>query len=424
MSQSKKVMILSHIPVRDEMGDVMLANYLGQVGGANVWKYPILGKPKEAICLIKPDIIVLPEIRLEFTRDIAKLCKEWGIKVVQKRCEMGISAETVMDDELERCLFGNLEYAKYIDLDLVWGKSFADQLVAHGQPEDKIKLVGGINFDPYFHNNIQVAPGDKKRVLFAGGFGYADSSPLYCAPESKPGEKINATLVGDDRVRRANFIDMMGKVMERFPDYEYGIRPHPGEHVSAYSTVFPNKLKELLGCVTPVAIAWADLIIHPGSTMAFEAHLMNKPTLNFKNTNLDVVVGSIAPYSDTAEELMDQFEVVELGKSNADASVIKDLDRYYGVVDGNAHQRAGDAILALKTGKTNIPNDWPKEELKYPTQGVYTDLLVWECTSCNGKFHSQRMRNTVKCPWCGIACVQHTYAVSTDSAGNETRVPL
>ena len=424
MAQPTKIMILSHIPIRDEMGDVMLANYLSQHGNVNVWKYPILNKPKEVICLIKPDILILPEIRLEFTRDIAKLCKEWGIRVVQKRCEMGVSAETLMDDELERCLFGNLDYTSHIDLDLVWGQGFADQLIEHGVSKDKIKLIGGINFDPYFHSDLQVTPGPKKRVLFAGGFGYADSSPLYCAPESKPGEKINAILVREDRIRRTAFLDMMGRVMEKFPEYEYGIRPHPGEHITSYSKVYPDKLTAIQGCVTPVAIAWADIIIHPGSTMAFEAHLMNKPTLNFKNTNLDVVVGGIAPYSDTAEDLISQLEEVELGKSNADPDVIKNLDKYYGVVDGKAHQRAGDIILELETDKTTVPDCWPKEELKYPTQGVYTELLAWECTSCEGKFHSQKMRFTVKCPWCGIGCVQHSYAVSTDQAGNEARVLL
>jgi surface carbohydrate biosynthesis protein len=423
MSQPKKILILSHIPTRDEMGDVMLANYMA-CKDACVWKISILGKCKDAICLIKPDILVLPEIRLEFTRDVAQQCKSWGVTVVQKRCEMGVSTETEMDEQLERCLFGNLEYAPYIDMDLVWGQEFANQLIAHGEPEEKIKLIGGLNFDSYFAHDIQVAKGEKKRILFAGGFGYADSSPLYCAPESKPGEKINAVLVGEDRTRRAAFIDMMGKIMDKFPEYEYGIRPHPGECLSAYTKVYSGRLVPVANMVTPVALSWADIVIHPGSTMAFEAHLMNKPTFNYRNTNLDAVVGRIAPLANTPDDMIELLSKVELDKSNANPDTIKDLERYYGVVDGKAHQRAGDLILDLKCGKTAIPNEWPKEELKYPTQGVFTDLLEWTCTSCDGHFHSQRMRNTVKCPYCGIGCVQRSYAISTDENGKEARVLL
>ena len=50
---------------------------------------------------------------------------------------------------------------------------------------------------------------EKKRILFIGGFGYADCSPLYAAPESKVGEKINVTLVKEDRERRINFMNMI-----------------------------------------------------------------------------------------------------------------------------------------------------------------------------------------------------------------------
>ena len=164
MAKPKKILLLSHLPARDEMVDVMLANSLTSED-ASVWKYPMLGRCREAICLIKPDIVILPEIRLEYTRDIAKWCKSWGIKVVQRRCEMGVTAETPMDDELERCLFGNLDYCSHIDMDLVWGKSFADMLIAHGEPKEKIKVIGGIGFDPYFSLDAKSKPGTKKRIV-------------------------------------------------------------------------------------------------------------------------------------------------------------------------------------------------------------------------------------------------------------------
>ena len=95
----KKILLLSHIPQRDEIPDMMLARSLTSEDVC-VWKYPILGDSRNAICLVKPDIIILPEIRLEFTRDLAKLCQSWGIRVVQKRCEVGISRESNLDKDL------------------------------------------------------------------------------------------------------------------------------------------------------------------------------------------------------------------------------------------------------------------------------------------------------------------------------------
>jgi len=414
----KKILLLSHIPARDEIPDILLANSLTS-SDVCVWKHPILAKAREAICLIKPDIVILPEVRLEFTRDLAMLCKSWGIKVVQKRCEMGISRETEITDELERCIFGNLDWMSCVDLDLVWGEEFASMLVEHGVPESKIKVIGGIGFDPYFAGWANPPVRQGTRVMFATGFGYADCSPLYAAPESKPGERINIDLVKADRENRCIFQDMMAKVIKKFPDYTYGVRQHPGEVFHAYGEVFKEKIICLESIVTPMAVSWADVIIHTGSTMAYEAHLLNKPTINFRNTSLDKVVGKIGPIVNTSEEVIDLLGGLEFEKSNADPAVIKDLERYYGVVDGKAGKRAAEAILNLEINQTNIPNEWPKDTLKYITKGVYANLVEWKCAACNNVFWVQKLRAQVKCPYCGIGCVQRRYFVSHDDNGDE-----
>jgi len=402
--KTKKILVLSHIPQRDEIVDQLLVNALSQVNNVAVWKYPILVNPRMAICLLKPDIVVIPEVRIEFTRDMCKYLKEWGVTVVQRRCEMGVSAETEMTDELERCLFGNVDWMNHVDIDLVWGKKFADMLVKHKVPRKKIRLIGGIGFDPYFVEMPQEPRGKKKRVLFAGGFGYADKSALYAVPESKPGEKINAVLVKSDRENRIIFSQLIAAFIKRFPDWEVGIRGHPGEKYQFYSDIFGDKVKSIEMCVAPVAVNWADLIIHPGSTLAYEAHLMKKPTLNFRNTNLDAVVGKIAPTFQDIDKLLDAVDKVTLNKSNADLKIIKQLNKYYGKVDGKAYQRAAEIILNLPTTKTNIPNSWPKDEPKYKTMGVYVNLQYWQCNSCANTFWSEPGRNSTKCPWCGIGC--------------------
>jgi len=66
----KKVLILSHIPMRDEIVDNLIGNELSK--DHMVWVASILQNPRQVICTVKPDIVLLPEIRLEFTRDLAR----------------------------------------------------------------------------------------------------------------------------------------------------------------------------------------------------------------------------------------------------------------------------------------------------------------------------------------------------------------
>lgn len=397
-------MILSHLPGRDDVADIMLGNELSKLG-CMVWKYPALGQQRLAICLIKPDIIILPEIRLEFMRDLAKQCKEWGIRVVQKRCEMGATEETFKaqsTDELERCLFGNLAYQDYIDLDLVWGPKFASMVEAHGTPKEKIRVVGALGFDPYFLDKPQVVPYKKNRVLFAGGFGYADKNAMYAIPEAKPGEKIHIDLVKADRENRAEFMQLIEAFIQRYPDWEVFVRPHPGELYMAYQKVFGDKIKPACEMPALVAIQMVDITIHPGSTLALECHLVNKPSLNFRNTNLDVLVGAIAPRHDNIESLLEAVHYTELGTSNARAEALNKLDEYYGPIDGKANRRAAEEIVKLPISTTNIPNEWPEDTVRYLTKGVYTGLEYWRCATCGHECFSDPGRDTAKCPFCGI----------------------
>jgi len=411
MSKLRKVLLLSHLPYRDEIVDNLIAREL-DAHGICVWKYPILSNPRKAICMIQPDMVILPEIRIEFSRDLAKQCQEWGIRVIQRRGEMGVSSETPMTDELERCLFGNVDWEKYVDLDIVWGQGFADMLVKHGVSKDKIFVAGGLGFDQYFLPQLQQPRGKKPRILFAGGFGYAELNPLYAIPESKIGEKINIDVVKKDRENRIAFLQMIEQVIDYFGDkFEYGVRGHPGEKFNFYSKVLGNKIKCVEGTVTPLALGWCDILIHPGSTMAYEMHLLNKPSFNFRNTNLDVIVGNIAPLFKTAKALIKHLEKVELGKSNARKKVIKDLKRYYGDVDGLAYKRATEAMLKLEKRKTSIPQDWPKDEIKYPNKLAYTNLTINNCGSCGNLVFIPKHLRSSKCPWCGIAIVQKVITV-------------
>jgi predicted RNA-binding Zn-ribbon protein involved in translation (DUF1610 family) len=406
MRKLRKALLLSHIPHRDDIVDKLIVNELDKRGVCS-WKAPVLRNCRQMICTIQPDVLILPEIRIEYTRDIAKQVQEWGVRVVQRRSEMGISAETEITEELERCLFGNIDWAEHIDLDMVWGSGFADMLVKHGVSKEKIKVIGGVGFDPYFLPQPEIVKEEKKpAILFAGGFGYAHYNSIYAVPESKVGEQINIDLVQNDRKNRIIFSNMMKEVMDYFGDkFYYGVRGHPGEPYEYYYDLFGDKVICMQNCVTPISLGWADILIHPGSTMAYEIHLLNKPAFNFRNTNLDAVVGSLSPTFETVDELIEAVEQVEIGTSNADSGTLKQLENYYGIVDGQAYKRIVDEIMKLEKYDTNIPQDWPKDTIKYPNKYVYTGLLPRICASCGNEVFVRPHMKTSKCPWCGICMV-------------------
>lgn len=406
----KKILLLSHIPARDDIADNLIKKALEERGYL-VWKQGILGYTRGLILLLKPDIIIYPEIRCSATVDTVKLLHEWNVTVVQRRCEMGITSESNMNEELSRVMYGNWPVRDYINLDLVWGRKFADMLVKSGtMPRSKIKIVGGIGFDQYFVPPPPVKKSKKKVVLFATGFGYADRNPVYAIPEALPEDNIHIDLVSSDRKYRERFGNLIEAFLRLYGDeFDVRIRRHPGESWDYYAKRFTNRANDSSIGSAVESLYACDILIHPGSTMAYEAHLLDKPTLNFRNTNLDVLVGAISPTYNRVGEILDAFEeAVGLGKSNADLKVIEKLNRdYYGRVDGKAHKRIADAICQLKTKKTKYPLTWPKDELKYLTEGVYPQVMVWKCGQCGNTYnHIDPKRETVRCPYCGIANVR------------------
>ena len=406
----KKIIVFSHIPTRDDAGDSVFVAELN--GSAMAWKFSVLSHIRNAILTIKPDIVVMPEMRCEYTRDVAKQLHEWGVVVVQKRCEMGITTEFDVDEATRSAVFGNWQIGEYIDLDLVWGPKFADMVAENTNiPESKIKVVGALGFDQYFIPPPPVPLPDGKTVLFAGGFGYADRQAIYAVPEIKVGDPSHILLVSNDRNYRHHFIKLIEAFKERFPDWTVKIRPHGGEGSAAYTAALGKGTDFLANGATVAAITGVDAIIHTGSTMAFEAHLMGKPTFNYRNTSLDKLVGAIAPTFQEIDDLLDAFAVIDVSKSNADLDVVKQLEEgYYGVVDGQAHKRVAEAILALPGKETNYPDVWPKDEVKYLTKGAYVDIHQWYCSVCGNVWFGDKARDLLKCPYCGMPCINLNFA--------------
>ena len=412
----KKVLIFSHNPLRDTEPDRLLLEALEKKGFMMFFAH-YLQRDRVTILSVRPDIVVLPEIRCEYTLDFARQLKAWGIQIVVRLCEVGITDPSVekIEADYRTAIFGNWDYSDCVDLMLAWGPKTKGLQVKYGHlPEEKIVAVGGLGFDPYFAArplSPMIKPDYKKIVLFATGFAYADRNPEYSIPEAKPEHDIHKRVVERDIAGRKIWLEGMEKFHARFGNnWNMAVRVHGGEREETYLEAMKGKLMAIPALSTCLALQGVDAVIHCGSTLAFEAHLCNLPALNFANITPDALVAAISPQCPTIEDLLEDFAALDLKKSNADPWAVAELKhKWFGPVDGKVAERAADAIAALPDAKALIPNTWPPapEEAKYLTPGVTLTGFQWQCAACQKMSFTAAGREMIKCPWCGIACVKY-----------------
>jgi len=409
----KKIIVLTHNPVRDPVTDDCLSACLRKKGHF-VFRRGFLEDDKNMILCIKPNIVIVPEIRCEYTRDFAAQCKAWGIQVVVRPCEVGISAESMatISDEYRKAIFGNWPVNELIDLMLCWGPKMKTLFSMYGGIEEhKMEAVGGLAFDQFFlpPPPETIPRTEKKRVLFATGFAYADRNPQYAIPEARPEDRLHAEMVRIDSAARARWLTAIKQFWaQRGNDWEIWVKPHPGEKEEVYRAV----LKDIVTYCPPLpavrALRYVDAVVHAGSTMAFEAHLLQKPAFCFDNICQDIIVSKISPQVETVEELIKNLDGLDPTRSNANPEIIDLLQRdYYGTCDGKASQRAAEAIDALPENHPQVPDQWPPfTGMRYKTDCILINVERWQCRACQTIYHVQGPREMVKCPCCGIANVK------------------
>ena len=410
----KKIILYTHNPLRDPVTDDCLTVALRKMGHL-VWRRNYLESDKNMVVYIKPDIIIMPELRCEYSIDYANQCRAWGVQIVVRPCEVGISEESIehITDDYRRAIFGaNWPANKSIDLMLCWGPKMKDMLVKHGGFDPKkLVSVGGIGFDQYFlpPPPDKIPRTDKKRLMFATGFAYADRNPEYSVPEALPDDPLHKDMVMADLKGRSAWFKLIKKFWAEYGDeWEIWIKMHPGEKEEVYKAVLGGIVAYCPHLPAVRAIPYVDLVVHAGSTMAYEAHLLKKPAINLNNVCQDVIVSKISPNVNTFEELANAIATTDLTKSNADASIIEIMERdYYGITDGKASDRAAEEIDKLPNNVTSIPDEWPtSKEVKYATSCILKDVEIWNCKACENSYHVQGPREMVKCPYCGIANVK------------------
>jgi surface carbohydrate biosynthesis protein len=398
--------------MRDMMCDAMLEHELKK-RGCMVWNRPFLKEDFASICIIKPDIVVLPEVRVEYSKLMAEQFKSWGGKVVIRMCEMGVTKKAIplITDEYREAIYGHFDTNNIVDLVLAFGEPQKELYCKYsGVSENKVVAIGAMPFDPYSTKLPPNPPRKKPVIMFATGFSYADRNAQYALPEGKSGQMLHREKVNACRVNRAKWLHVIPALHSIYGcEYDFVIRPHAGERSPCYTELLGNyaSLSKHTNGIT--ALDYCDILVHAGSTMGIEAHITNKPGICMHPVSQDPVVTKLHPSGDTIDGFKKAMDSLTLGKSNANKRYANELLSYYAPVDGKSFVRAAEAISNIETSPTDIPHSWP--EFKVPKflddPDIVTEAGTWFCAACKKSYYVTNMsREMVKCPYCGIANVR------------------
>ncbi len=435
-NEKKKVLILTASPQRDSEIDVLLKDNLVKLGN-EVWVRPCLREGRDAVLEIEPDIVVMPPIRNPYSRDFVNQCKDFGCGVVTRHTEPSIAWEDfkAIDDFNKAQIMGHYKYN--VDVEVVWSEDEV-QILSKRQSHFPIKAVGAFvcdvyrqdDFDSKFLNRGAFCQKhkldeNKKTILLSSAWGFIDSSPDL----SIDGQRE----VSEDEKGRCIWLDMAKDVHEKFKDkYNILITLHPSIGIDAYKAELEPLGLEIDTESTAVELLKnCDVLVHAGSTMGVEMHLLNKPAFQFGDVNKlkganwwqrsDAAISRVSPHCESTSKLIEALDGFP-DFSNANLETIKELEEgRYGKMDGKATERTAEIINEL-TGKfkycwPHSPHDYTQLTVrKNPDDVIYmsqcgickksfvlvnqkwvSELLT---TMSNGKINAPLPKDTL-CPHCG-----------------------
>ena len=405
-----KIAVYTLTHQRDKYIDEMLAEELRLYGHEVVIRNYIYGA-RESICYEKPDVIIHPMPGGEYKIDTIKKCRQWGVQVIVRRGEAGMGRKEFeqLDDNRRDIILGHWDYSPYVDLELVWGREFADIIHDEGwMDKDKIKACGAFAFDPYFKKINRVEKPRRKTVLFATGFSTADCRQEYCESGLPEESDYHEELYRIHSNARDVWLAAIEELIKWFEaDWLFELKVRPGESVNEYKEKLPSCVKiHPEDSPSSEVLRDIDVLVHSGSTMAIEAHLLNIPSFNFCNVNPDPLLASVSPMLDSYDELEWNLSRAIVGQSNINESVYGELQKHlYGEIDGKACERAAKYIHEhIRKSEKNIPNTWPKEPV-YLTDDVHLnkqeDDVRWTCPCCRNIFWGEKV-GVNNCPYCNM----------------------
>lgn len=421
-----KILIMTLAGQRDKIVDNQIAEHLRAFYNHEVHVHNYAMAGFQSVPYLKPDVVISPFPGGEFKNEFVRQCKEWGIEVIVRRGEAGMGRDQFedLDEERKGIILGNWDYGPYVDLELVWGWEFASILTKYGHAKlGKVVACGAFAFDAYFVKDIKIHPERKKTILFATGFSCADTREQQSDCGLPVGSEYHKKLYDQHTEAREKWIEAIKELARNFGnEWDFKLKVRPGEQVAEYVKQLGSIVQILKTSVPSIeALRETDILVHSGSTMAIEAHLLAIPSINYCNVNPDPLLSKVSPATDMYEELEFMLSRAMPGQTNIHQLVLDELiDHLYGPIDGKACERAAIAIQhhitpRLLDGavgwsreeiKTNIPDEWPNVARFLTNDVRITEQegdIRWLCPVCKKACYAADEIQYIKCPVCGVS---------------------
>jgi surface carbohydrate biosynthesis protein len=411
----KKILILSASPQRDFIIDALISEELKALGN-DVWVRPCMREGRKSILELTPDIVVLPPIKQPYSRDMCETIKRFGCGLVVRHTEASCdwSDWKKMTPYQKQEIMGGFPYV--CDVELLWSEDEA-QILSQRRSPFPVVPVGAFGMDIYFRddkasrfpprqafNEKWKLDQNKKTLLITCAWGFADTAPDLQVDEMR--------AFGKDEAGRNKHIAMIKVLKEKLPDWNILLTLHPGVTIEPYKQAFPDMSIDTESPATELLLN-CDALVHSGSTMGIEMHLLNKPAFMFNDQNAvrssswfdsaDCDINKVSPRFDNPEELAAAISVAEL-KSNGNLEAIDSLTKgRYGKMDGLASKRAADIINQIN-GKFTYA--WPRSINDYSqpdcVRKLETLAVQVGCGICGDSYWLKPdKKDNMWCPWCG-----------------------
>lgn len=415
------ILILSASPTRDKIVDSLIKEEL-EKQGHKVSVRPCLREGRGAIVdevnkLLRgegslkevpfiPDTVVVPPIRNPYSRDLVMVLKQFGLAVISRHtepsCDKKDFEKILAQDKAEGMTRVMEIYGRYpyiVDAEIVWSKDEAEILNKRDVPF-KVRPVGAFTVDAYKREDVIAKHHDRKKfykkysfesknpvLLVCSAWGFADSAPDLHIEDIDSAKK--------DLAGRNRHFDMIRKLSVLRNKWNILISTHPGVMQKPYQELCDQlKLPLDTESTSFYLNIHADAMVHAGSTMALNAHLLKIPAYQYGDINAkdagnwwadpEASISKISPHFNTPEELI---KAILAGKkeSNANPATLKDLEKgRFGKMDGKATARAAEIICKHK-GEFKFV--WPKSTTDYTQLTIQKEL--------------RRLCTQIKCGICG-----------------------
>lgn len=415
----KRILLVVVYKQRDFFIDLLLARHLEDLGHEVIMR-PLGDTTCASIVELVPDAIIWGAKTTPHQVKLARFAKDRGLLSIVRREEGVIYGPLWRDRPAKRKAFtlGTVDYAPFVDLELGYNGDFRRVISGEGRlPSDRVLAVGAMPFDIYFVENLgRALPGraelleslgldpDKKLLLLATAWSYADRDPRTAIPEAGPaGEKAHREAEEAVRLaqegRRAWFELAESFCREHGQEWNVLVKVHPGEKVEAYQRWIEEKnlpAKAILTGYLVEILRHTDLLVHAGSTTSIEAHFLGVPSLAYwVTTMLDHPLYNVISYCNSYEEFRTFFQGLRLGRSNMAEDRLRFVEEaFYGTTDGKACLRAALAVDALLRGAAVRPFRYPSDQpvpYKDPEHDPYGTLV----TQAEVEGYTRRIRDAL-----------------------------